>query len=108
MDRLEKPKKFIEELGLSNSDYSDAGMIDHIADLLERYSATQLRSVSVSDIILAWEKFKKDNWWQSESIDVEKVLMKKFQRLYEASYDAYLNILSASTSSACYYDKPEP
>jgi len=42
MDRLKKPKDFLEKLRLTNSDYQDSGMINHIADLLERYSTEQL------------------------------------------------------------------
>lgn len=48
MDRLTKPKEFLEKLRLSDSDYQDTGMINHIADLLERYHAEQLRLHSVS------------------------------------------------------------
>ena len=42
MDRLKKPKEFLERLGLTDSDYQDSGMKNHIADLLERYNAEQL------------------------------------------------------------------
>jgi len=42
MDRLKKPKDFLEKLRLTDSDYQDSGMINHIADLLERYSTEQL------------------------------------------------------------------
>jgi hypothetical protein len=43
MDRLTKPKEFLKKLRLSDSDYRDSGMINHIADLIERYHAEQLR-----------------------------------------------------------------
>ena len=43
MDRLTKPKEFLEKLRLCDSDYQDYGMINHIADLLERYHTEQLR-----------------------------------------------------------------
>lgn len=42
MDRLKKPKDFLKKLRLTDSDYQDSGMINHIADLLERYNAEQL------------------------------------------------------------------
>ena len=29
----------------------------------------------VSDTLIAWEQFKKANWYESEAIDVEKMLM---------------------------------
>jgi hypothetical protein len=43
MDRLTKPKAFLEKLTLTDADYQDNGMINHIADLLERYHSEQLR-----------------------------------------------------------------
>jgi hypothetical protein len=30
---------------------------------------------NVSDTLIAWEQFKKANWWESDAVDVEKVLM---------------------------------
>ena len=36
----------------------------------------------VSDLLIAWEAFKKANWWESEAIDVEKVLIKEFSERY--------------------------
>ena len=37
---------------------------------------------NVSDTLIAWEQFKKANWYESEAIDVEKMLMDKFQAIY--------------------------
>lgn len=37
---------------------------------------------NVSDTLIAWEQFKKANWWESDAVDVEKVLMDKFQAIY--------------------------
>lgn len=37
---------------------------------------------SVSDLLIAWEQFKKANWWESDAIDLEKVLMERFARAY--------------------------
>ena len=82
MDRLKKPKDFLEKLRLSDSDYQDSGMINHIADLLERYHTEQLRLGGVSDLLIAWQQFKEANWWESDAVDVEKVLMDKFQAIY--------------------------
>ena len=48
MDRLKKPKDFLEKLRLTDSDYQDSGMINHIADLLERYNTEQLTLTDVS------------------------------------------------------------
>ena len=32
----------------------------------------------VSNLLIAWEQYKKANWWDSEAVDVEKVLMDRF------------------------------
>jgi hypothetical protein len=49
MNRLEKPKEFLTKLRLTDSDYQDNGMINHLADLLERYSTEQLNLYGVSN-----------------------------------------------------------
>jgi hypothetical protein len=36
----------------------------------------------VSSLLIAWEQYKKANWWESEAIDVEKVLMERFTAIY--------------------------
>jgi hypothetical protein len=59
-------------------------------DCLDRSSAaTEIEEVvnnsspiqNVGELIIAWEEFKKSNWWESDSIDVEKVLIDKFQSI---------------------------
>jgi hypothetical protein len=59
MDRLKKPKDFLEKLRLTDSDYQDSGMINHISDLLERYNAEQLILHGVSnrrELLIAYHK----------------------------------------------------
>jgi hypothetical protein len=60
MERLKKPKEFLNKLRLIDSDYQDNGMINHIADLLERYNKEDskdkskklaLRSIQLSYLI---------------------------------------------------------
>lgn len=46
------------------------------------YKAKKLPIHNVSDTLIAWEQFKKANWYKSEAIDVEKMLMDKFQAIY--------------------------
>ena len=53
MDRLKKPKAFLEKLTLTDSDYQDSGMIDHIAGLLEGYHTEQLRVGGVGGSLLS-------------------------------------------------------
>jgi hypothetical protein len=54
MDRLKKPKDFLEKLRLTDSDYQDSGMIKHIADLLERYSTEQLFIQIIMEVEKQW------------------------------------------------------
>jgi len=37
----------------------------------------------MKNILTLWEQYKKQNWWESESIDVEKVLMDRFIKEYK-------------------------
>lgn len=51
----------------------------------ESYNEMKLKLLglqNISDILIAWEKFKKDNWYESNTIDVEKMLINKFQAIY--------------------------
>lgn len=51
--------------------------------LMEEYAKLKLLGIAnVSDLLIAWEQFKKTNWWESDAVDVEKVLMDKFQVIY--------------------------
>jgi hypothetical protein len=54
--------RFIENLGVTNRYVLDAG-----------------------DLLIAWERFKKANWWESDAIDVEKLLMDRFLSIYKAN-----------------------
>lgn len=38
---------------------------------------------NVTDLLIAWKRFKKDNWWESDAIDVEALLMDEFSKIYE-------------------------
>jgi hypothetical protein len=49
---------------------------------LSKNAYEQLRQHFVSDLLIAWEQFKKANWYPSEAVDVEKMLMDKFQAIY--------------------------
>ena len=48
----------------------------------DAYCSKQLNIPVVSDLLIAWEQYKKANWWESESVDVEKKLMNDFQAIY--------------------------
>ena len=36
----------------------------------------------VSNLLIAWEQYKRDKWWDSDGVDVEKVLMEQFIVIY--------------------------
>jgi hypothetical protein len=42
-----------------------------------------LNLACVSDLLIAWEQYKKANWYESKAIDVEKKLMHDFQAIYK-------------------------
>jgi hypothetical protein len=51
----------------------------------ESYNEMKLKLLglyNVSDTLIAWEQFKKANWYESKAVDVEKMLMDKFQAIY--------------------------
>lgn len=35
-----------------------------------------------SELLIAWEQYKKANWYESDGIDVEKLLMSQFVAIY--------------------------
>lgn len=41
-----------------------------------------LNIADVSGMLIAWEQFKKSNWWESDAINVEAALMGQFQAIY--------------------------
>ena len=50
--------------------------------LMEGYAESQLKAErDVKTLIIEWEQYKKSNWWESEAIDVEKVLIDQFSNL---------------------------
>lgn len=66
--------------------------VNHEATLNPRYSfeqilannaqALQLLQPDVSSLLIAWEQYKKANWWESDAVDVEKVLIERFKAIY--------------------------
>ena len=34
------------------------------------------------ELLIAWEQYKKANWYESDAIDVEKILMSQFLAIY--------------------------
>lgn len=53
--------------------------------MVDFYLDNQVKNLgitNVSDLLIAWEQFKTANWWESDAVDVEKVLMDKFKAIY--------------------------
>lgn len=82
MDNTEKARELINKhlylhggdgLGITDGDVYRA-VLDAVSEALT--------IPVVSDTLIAWEQFKKANWYESEAIDVEKMLMDKFQAIY--------------------------
>jgi hypothetical protein len=51
-------------------------------DAVKHYKSEQLRLTDVSHLLIAWEEYKLANMYQSDSINVEKMLMEKFVAIY--------------------------
>ena len=74
-------KKENIELELMTTDGDDRiPLEDGLIDVCN--ALNKLNLPDVSDTLIAWEQFKKANWYESEAIDVEKMLMDKFQAIY--------------------------
>ena len=51
-------------------------------ELLNLYDS-QKQKAGIEVTLIAWEQFKKANWYESESMDVEKMLIDKFKSIYK-------------------------
>lgn len=56
-----------------------------INDIFKEAENEQLTIGGVSHLLIAWEQYKKANWWESESVDVEKYLMEQFKQFIVAN-----------------------
>jgi len=52
----------------------------------QEFIGTLSRFNNTKELLIAWEQFKKANWWESEAVDVEKVLMDNFQVIYNYNF----------------------
>tara|TARA_R110000787_G_scaffold62331_1_gene141025 strand:+ start:98 stop:346 length:249 start_codon:yes stop_codon:yes gene_type:complete len=53
-----------------------------VDDLIKKDRAEQLILTDVSHLLIAWEQYKKANWFESDSINVEGYLMEQFKAIY--------------------------
>ena len=61
--------------------------IAHIFEMVKSFieRRNQVNNIpieKVGELLIAWEEFKKMNWWESEALDVEKILIDNFQKMY--------------------------
>lgn len=83
MNQIEAEQLRIEIAHIFDSGANEIRIFEMVKSFTERRSqVNKLPIHSVSDLLIAWEQFKKDNWWESYAVDVEKVLMDKFQAIY--------------------------
>ena len=65
-----------------NDELSEEEMMHDIMQMVDAHVTQQLRIGSVSDTLIAWQRFRDANWYESDSVDVDKMLMDKFQEIY--------------------------
>ena len=83
MNQVEAEQLRMEIAHIFESGPNEIRIFEMIKSFTERRSqVNKLPIHSVSDLLIAWEQFKKANWWESDAVDVEKVLMDKFQAIY--------------------------
>ena len=77
MDLKQKYREETNKEPYGNVEDKDNFTLDYVSWLEE-----QLRLGGVRDLLIAWEQFKKANWYESDAIGVEKMFMDKFQAIY--------------------------
>lgn len=80
-------KLFDQMLGWVTNDMAKGLFIDTYNKIEREKNKTkrtklQLQQADVSSLLIAWEQFRKANWWESTDIDVEKVLIERFSAIY--------------------------
>jgi hypothetical protein len=83
INQVEAEQLRMEIAHIFESGANEIRIFEMVKSFTERQSqVNKLPIHNVSDLLIAWEQFKKANWWESESVDVEKVLMDKFSAIY--------------------------
>lgn len=83
MNQIEAEQLRMEIAHIFDSGANEIRIFEMVKYFTERRSqVNKLPIHSVSDLLIAWKQFKKANWWESDAVDVEKVLMDKFQAIY--------------------------
>ncbi len=83
INQVEAEQLKMEIAHIFESGANEIRIFEMVKSFTERQSqVNKLPIHNVSDLLIAWEQFKKSNWWESEAVDVEKVLMDKFLAIY--------------------------
>lgn len=64
------------------TDYKPIHDHNDMMQFAKDYHNEQLRLHDVMHTLIAWEQYKKANWYESDAIDVEKMLMEQFKAIY--------------------------
>lgn len=83
INQVEAEQLRMEIAHIFESGANEIRIFEMVKSFTDRQSqVNKLPIHNVSDLLIAWEQFKKSNWWESEAVDVEKVLMDKFSAIY--------------------------
>ena len=81
---MKSSKDYLKEvMGNDVNIFSPQG-IDRLCKAMDDYAKQHEQERSYSEtknLLISWEQYKKDNWWVSGSVDVEKVLMERYVRI---------------------------
>ena len=85
MELKKELRKIVDEETVELFGIREEEFTDRLAKFVEENFIPKVNNGvldDVSDTLIAWEQFKKANWYESEAIDVEKMLIDKFQAIY--------------------------
>ena len=72
MEKTRKIQSIIQDVIEGRKENNEATI-----DILALCDVSQQR-----ELLIAWEQYKKANWYESDAIDVEKILMSQFLAIY--------------------------
>lgn len=79
MNILEAEQLRVEIAHIFESGANEIRIFKMVKRFIERRQQVNESPIhNINSLLIAWEQYKKDNWWNSEAVDVEKVLMDRF------------------------------
>ena len=82
MKELHELIKYLKDNGYAHLKVNPDLLVGIIEYFANKQETKQCNITDVSHLLIAWEQYKKANWWESESVDVEKYLMEQFKAIY--------------------------